>query len=64
MTKKGYKNKFLTTFLVLSIGLYIFFLYASKNFDWEALVGQYVYSLVYTFIPSAIIALVWEFFKE
>ncbi len=63
MTKKGYKNKFIKTFAVLSIGLYIFFLSSSKNFSGDAIVGQYIYSAIYTAIPSAIIALVWEYFK-
>ena len=64
MTKKGYKNKFFKTFLTLSVTLYIFFLYTSKNFSGEAIIGQYLYSAFYTFIPSAIVALIWEFFDE
>jgi len=64
MTKKDYKNKFIKTFLVLSIGLYIFFLYGSRNFGGEALIGQYIYSVMYALIPSVVVALIWEFFKE
>lgn len=64
MTKKGYKNKFIKTFLVLSFGLYFIFLYTSQNFEGSAIIGQYVFSAMYTLIPSAVIALIWEFFSE
>lgn len=64
MTKKGYKSKFIKTFLVLSFGLYFMFLYTSKNFEGDAIFGQYIFSAIYAFIPSAIIALIWEFFSE
>lgn len=64
MTKKGYKSKFIKTFLILSFGLYFTFLYTSHNFEGGVIIGQYVFSAIYTFIPSAVIALIWEFFSE
>ena len=64
MTKKGYKSKFIKTFLVLSFGLYFAFLYTSQNFEGGAIIGQYILSAMYAFIPSAVIALIWEFFSE
>ena len=63
MTKQGFKTKFIKVFAVLTIVLYILFLTLSKNFEGGAIFGQLLYSAVYTFIPSIVIALVWEFFK-
>lgn len=63
MTKQGFKTKFLKVFAVLTVVFYVFFLTSSNNFEGGAIVGQFLYSAVYTFIPSIIIALVWEFFK-
>ena len=65
MTKKGYKDKFIKTFLTISIGWYILML----AFLWwvdsiETFIFWYWLVVYYTFIPSVIIALIWEFFKE
>lgn len=64
MTKQGYKDKFIKTFLFFSLGLYLFFICGSRNFSSEALIGQYIYSAVYVLIPCTIIALIWEFFSK
>ena len=64
MTKQGYKSKFIKTFLVLSIGLYLFFLFSSGNFEGEAIIGQYIFSALYTLIPAIVIAFIWEFFNK
>jgi len=64
MTKAGFKNKFIKTFLFLSIGLYAAFLYTSQNFEGEAIVGQYVFAAIYMIIPALVITLIWEFFSE
>ena len=64
MTKTGYKSKFLKAFVLLSLALYFIFLYTSKNFQVDAIFGQYVISALYAIIPSAFIALIWNFFSE
>lgn len=64
MTKKGYKNKFIKSFLALSFGLYFLFLYTSKNFAGDAIIGQYIFAAIYTFLPAVIVAFIWEFFSE
>lgn len=64
MTKNGYKNKFLKTYATLTGVLFITFLYTSKNFANGAFFGQLLYSAYYMFIPSIVIAFIWEFFSE
>jgi len=63
MTKQGYKTKFIKAFATLTMVIYIFFLSTSKNFSGEAIIGQLIYSAIYMIVPSAVIALIWEFFK-
>ncbi|MFK7780493.1 MAG: hypothetical protein QM490_05165 [Candidatus Gracilibacteria bacterium] len=52
-----YKKSFIRSWFVLSIILYAIFLEGSRNYQFDALLGQYVFSLIYTFIPSLIVAL-------
>lgn len=56
MTKKGFRNKFFITYLILSFGLYYLFTLGSGLSD----PGQLIYAAILVFIPSLIIALFLE----
>lgn len=64
MTKKGYKEKFIKIFLFFSILVCYFFLYMKGEPSIELVIVAYIYAAIYSLIPAAIVALIWEFFDE
>lgn len=60
MTTRGFSDKFLKSFIVISIIVAVIFVVRYGEYSAQTIIGQYMRAAIYSLAPCVIIALIWE----